>query len=1026
MRLRLAVFLALACLQFGPVFASDSSSLPRTVADVTQMIEQRIPDASARKRFSATLAEVEPTDTNRDVQIAFHQRQAQAAASLGLVTRVIQERRKLVALTEGERNQPKHLIDLAISEMTAGNLSEAELLARKAAAAHTGWWGQDILAMMLLARMQSWLGDVTSARTQTDRTEALFRRVASHPTAQSFSELVGAMIAWSTGDTQLTDGKAVVGEASLVTAAKHARADIKIAEERLQRFEWAPEPDATWQLLDLIEAQLARVHAQQGHHLEAEQIARLMLIRNLDRFGREAPSTAVSLAVMGEVLIAQQRWKEAAALAEISATTLARAGAKVSSGYAFQAERVRIDSRVGAGDWKAATALIDGLRSQLTEEPTMRLATERRATWALALIRQGRASEAAAWLSRLSQEHEQTLGKERYVAAESRGLLGVAHAALNKQEEAYEALAAAIPVLLAPSRGGESTADDGLRNLTRRAILEAWIGLMLELQGTPFAKAKNIAPAAEAFRVADAIRGGSLQSAVAASAARAMAGTPQLGDLIRREQDGKREIATLNNQLGTLALTPDSDRRDKAVKDIHSRIQGLEAERTGLFKQIETQFPDYAALTNPHPATIGQVTKALAANEALVSILSTEDKTFVWALASDGAVAFRGAHVSEDEIAKRVARLREALDPGDLETDSLRRFDYELGHAIYRDLLAPVEAVLRGATELVVVSGGALAQLPLSLLPTAPVGNLSPAAVPFAEMKQVQWLARRVAVSNSPSANTFVRMRSLPAGSPTRSAFAGFGDPQFGPIVSTGSTTRRVKLRNLALQRPTGLTDAARTEIPWPNYDQLAPLPDTREEVQSIARVLGADVLKDVFLGRDASRRTVRQLDLSKRRILAFATHGLVPGDLPGLSQPALALAADADPAASPLLTLEDVLSLRLDADWVILSACNTAAGDGQGAEAVSGLGRGFFYAGSRALLVTHWPVETVSARLLVTEIFERYANDPKITRSAALHRAMLTLMDSPGSVDSSGKVEFSYAHPIFWAPYALYGNGSR
>ena len=221
-------------------------------------------------------------------------------------------------------------------------------------------------------------------------------------------------------------------------------------------------------------------------------------------------------------------------------------------------------------------------------------------------------------------------------------------------------------------------------------------------------------------------------------------------------------------------------------------------------------------------------------------------------------------------------------------------------------------------------------------------------------------------------------------------------------------------------------TDAARNEVSWLDYATLAPLPDTREEVQSIARVLGADAKKDVFLGAAASRRTVRELDLSQRRIIAFATHGLVPGDLPGLTQPALALAAESDPAQSPLLTLEDVLGLKLDADWVVLSACNTAAGDGQGAEAVSGLGRGFFYAGSRALLVTHWPVETVSARLLVTDIFERYAKDQSATRAAVLQRAMLAIMDSPGSVDTSGKAEFSYAHPMFWAPYALYGNGAR
>jgi CHAT domain-containing protein len=1019
-------FIAVALSHAGFGLAGNSGAMPRTVADVTDLLERRAPDPESQKQLKEVLAARVSPGANRDAQIEFHQRQAQAAAGLGMVKRVLDERRQLVGLSEGERNQPKHLIDLAIAEMTAGNWAAAEQHARRAAAAPTGWWGQDILAMMLLARMQSWLGDVTAARSQTDRAEAMFRRVASHPHALQFSELVGAMFAWSNGDTQLTDGKAIAGEGLMVTAAQKALADTKVAAQRSERIEWAPAQDSIWQLLDLIEAQLARVHAQQGHLAQAEQVARTMLLRNLDRLGRDAPSTAVSLAVLGEVLIAQERWREATALADIAASTLHRAGAKVTSGYAFQAERVRIDGRVGSGDWKAAGALIDALRGQLRTEPTMLRATERRGVWALALVRLGRAPEAEPWLSRLLAEHEHVYGKDRYETAESRGLLGLALFAMGRHDEAYEALAAAVPVLIAPGRGSEADADDGLRRLSRRAILEGWIGLLHDLQGGELVKAKGIDAAAEAFRVGDAIRGGGVQAAVSASAARALAGTPQLGDLIRREQDGKREIVTMNNQLGSLALTPDSEIRDKAVAEIRSRIRSLESERIELLRRIEAEFPDYANLINPRPAGVGETARALASHEALLSILPTEDRTFVWALASTGAVAFHAAKTSASDVARKVARLREALDPGEVDFDRLREFDYSIGHQLFSELLAPVERVWGGARELVVVSGGALGQLPLSLLPTRPVGKLPPAAVPFSEMRQVQWLARRAAVSNVPSANAFVRMRALPAGSPTRAAFVGFGDPQFGPIAVAGAATRGVRLRNLAVQRLSARTDAAHTLVGWPDYGKLAPLPDTRDEVRSIARVLGADVDKDVFLGAEASRRRVRQVDLGQRRIIAFATHGLVPGDLPGLNQPALALAGTSDPQESPLLTLEDVLGLKLDADWVVLSACNTAAGDGQGAEALSGLGRGFFYAGSRALLVTHWPVETVSARLLVTDIFDRYVKNPNATRSAILQQAMLALMDGPGSADEAGRGGFSHAHPMFWAPYALYGNGAR
>jgi len=126
-------------------------------------------------------------------------------------------------------------------------------------------------------------------------------------------------------------------------------------------------------------------------------------------------------------------------------------------------------------------------------------------------------------------------------------------------------------------------------------------------------------------------------------------------------------------------------------------------------------------------------------------------------------------------------------------------------------------------------------------------------------------------------------------------------------------------------------------------------------------------------------------------------------------------MAASKNPQESPLLTLEDVLGLRLNADWVVLSACNTAGADGRAEEAMSGLARGFFYAGSRSLLVTHWSVESESAMQLTTRTFSAYKNQPRLRRAEALRQAMLAVMDSP-----------TFSHPAYWAPYALVGEGGR
>jgi CHAT domain-containing protein len=180
-----------------------------------------------------------------------------------------------------------------------------------------------------------------------------------------------------------------------------------------------------------------------------------------------------------------------------------------------------------------------------------------------------------------------------------------------------------------------------------------------------------------------------------------------------------------------------------------------------------------------------------------------------------------------------------------------------------------------------------------------------------------------------------------------------------------------------------------------------------------------------LHLGKDANEATVKNTDLSHYKIIIFATHGLVPGELDGLHQPALALTAP-DVAGVPgdgLLTMDKILSLKLDADWVVLSACNTGAAAGAGAEAASGLGRAYFYAGTRAILVTNWSVHSQSARELVTDVFRRQAANAKISRGEALRQAMMDLLDGHGFSDENGKTLFTYGHPLFWAPYTIIGD---
>jgi CHAT domain-containing protein len=198
----------------------------------------------------------------------------------------------------------------------------------------------------------------------------------------------------------------------------------------------------------------------------------------------------------------------------------------------------------------------------------------------------------------------------------------------------------------------------------------------------------------------------------------------------------------------------------------------------------------------------------------------------------------------------------------------------------------------------------------------------------------------------------------------------------------------------------------------------LPRLADTADELRAVARKVGA-ADGDVILRHEASEAAVKRAPLDRYRIVYFATHGLVAGDVKGVGEPALAMATPSTPSAEDdgLLTASEVAMLRLNADWVVLSACNTAAGEKPGAEALSGLTRAFLYAGARGLLVSHWTVSSPAATRLTTATFAAREADPAAGRAEALRRAMLSFLDDPSE-------EFN-AYPAYWAPFTVIGDSS-
>jgi CHAT domain-containing protein len=281
----------------------------------------------------------------------------------------------------------------------------------------------------------------------------------------------------------------------------------------------------------------------------------------------------------------------------------------------------------------------------------------------------------------------------------------------------------------------------------------------------------------------------------------------------------------------------------------------------------------------------------------------------------------------------------------------------------------------------------------LSLLVTsAPSGGYGNAA----------WLVRRMAVSQVPSPRALVALRAEQA---TRTAaprpFFGVGNPAF-----SGTTGPRALAALASACQQNGPADPALLRA-------LPPLPDTAAEVETVGRALGAQP-GAILTGGAATESAVRSQAIGQYRVLYFATHGVLPGELHCQAEPGLVLTpgSGGSTATDGLLTASEIATLKLNADLVVLSACNTAAGGGAklGGGALEGLADSFFSAGARAVLASHWEVPSAATQKLMTGVFARYASSRDLAE--ALRQSQLALIAQPGT-----------AHPFNWAAFTLIGD---
>lgn len=824
---------------------------------------------------------------------------------------------------------------------------------------------------------------------------------------------------------------------------------------------------------------LAGLYRLQGRFTEAEPLFRRALDASERVLGQDDPQTLVSLNNLADTQFALGRNEEAEPLYRRATDGFLRAVGSDDPRFltsvtnlagVYRAQRRYVEAESLYQRALASRERILGKDHPHTLESVNNLAS--------LYQDQQRYAEAEPLLRRALNTSERVLNPESPLTLAAISNLGVLYFAQRDWPHAAEFWRRSTTAIAERTRRGVREGDRGVsgsKQTEAEQSREQFWGLIKALHealpkdGTPVPAASR-----ESFRAAQWALSSKAARSLGQMAARGARGDPKLASLARERQDLTEEWQKRDaDRSAAFSLAP-GQRNAKADAENRDRLAAIDTRIAEIDKTFVADFPDYAALASLSPLSVEEVQAQLRDDEALMLFLDlpqfgpTPPETFIWVMTKRRLRWVRSA-LGTEALEREVKALRCGLDEEEWATPSSaskcgellglteapgssRPLPFDLGraHRLYQALFSQTEELTRGK-RLLLVPSGALTSLPFNVLVTRKPKTALPAS--FDGYRGVPWLARRHAITTLPSVASLKALRQTSAyRQPATKPYAGFGNPLLTgdgascrspqapsacPSIGEAPRSRGAGLAARARVGAGGTRSASATleevfakgAAMGPLLEQvrsLCPLPDTAYEINCIAQRFKprTPLIRLAGAATEADIKNLSQSgQLARYRILQFATHGLLSGDVERMAQrqgePALVLTPPSRAAAEGddgLLTASEVAALKLNADWVVLSACNTAAGDQIGAPALSGLARAFFYAGGRTLLVSHWPVYSDAAVRLTMRAFAELDRNPNAGRAEALQNAMTALMDDPAQIDN--------AHPAVWAPFIVVGEG--
>lgn len=527
---------------------------------------------------------------------------------------------------------------------------------------------------------------------------------------------------------------------------------------------------------------------------------------------------------------------------------------------------------------------------------------------------------------------------------------------------------------------------------------------------------------AEAFMAAQSATLNPASAALSKIAAGFATGSNEVGSLERKREDLVTQLGEVEKRYRAI-LGEQSQRHVTQRGILTKEADRLRASIRDLGTQIERIDPGYYDLTRPHPLSVAQTQKLLNPDEAVLLIMVGADASYSFAVSHDTVEWSRAPSLGRADLFTKISQLRRGLQirtSGAVdEKQSASAFDRELAFDLYNKLIKPVENVFSGKRVLMTATSGPLGALPLQVLVTdKPIGrDDDPAA-----LQATRFMADRYVMTVLPSVSSLRALRCLLITREDRHPGCDVGNGRIRRQLGRGS------IEVAGFGAPTLLGDPAVFKGPPPYSKAYAgDLADTeflrglpylqgsRRELDWLSREYGSRAV--VKIGDAATEKELKSsADLRNARYVVLSTHGLLAGEGGIVGESGLVFTPPASEKKTPLddglLTASEAAQLTLSADFVVLSACNTAASDGSPAgEGLSGLARSFFYAGARALLVSNWEVNEDATVELVRQTFSTFENGPAHDRASALQYAMRAVRAKP-----------QWASPRYWGAFVMVG----